>query len=97
MPTCVRSHEPRRTGRRPSPPSPSLTKPRPAQPLRIFLARQAGLVKPGEWMLIHGVGGGTCQWAAQMAKLKGYKVIGTCPKGKEVRHRTDPAPAPGQC
>jgi NADPH2:quinone reductase len=43
----------------------------------------AGLVKPGEWMLIHGVGGGTCQWAAQMAKLKGYKVIGTCPKGKE--------------
>lgn len=43
----------------------------------------AGLVKPGEWMLIHGVAGGTCQWAAQMAKLKGYKVIGTCPKGKE--------------
>ena len=43
----------------------------------------AGLVQPGEWMLIHGVGGGTCQWAAQMAKLKGYKVIGTCPKGKE--------------
>jgi len=43
----------------------------------------AGLVKPGEWMLIHGVGGGTCQWAAQMAKLKGYKVIGTCAKGKE--------------
>jgi len=42
----------------------------------------AGLVQPGEWMLIHGVGGGTCQWAAQMAKLKGYKVIGTCPKGK---------------
>ena len=34
-------------------------------------------------MLIHGVGGGTCQWAAQMAKLKGYKVIGTCAKGKE--------------
>jgi NADPH2:quinone reductase len=34
-------------------------------------------------MLIHGVAGGTCQWAAQMAKLKGYKVIGTCPKGKE--------------
>ena len=35
-------------------------------------------------MLIHGVGGGTCQWAAQMAKLKGYKVIGTCAKGKEA-------------
>ena len=43
----------------------------------------AGLVKPGEWMLIHGTGSGTCQWAAQMAKLKGYKVIGTCPQGKE--------------
>merc|ERR1712094_86423 len=43
----------------------------------------AQLIQPGEWMLIHGVGGGTCQWAATMAKLKGYKVIGTCPKGKE--------------
>ena len=42
----------------------------------------AGLVRPGEWMLIHGVGGGTCQWAAQMAKIRGYKVIGTCAKGK---------------
>mmetsp|Transcript_16653 Transcript_16653/g.25155 ORF Transcript_16653/g.25155 Transcript_16653/m.25155 type:complete len:367 (+) Transcript_16653:124-1224(+) len=43
----------------------------------------ADLIKEGEWMLIHGVGGGTCQWAAQMAKLRGYKVIGTCSKGKE--------------
>jgi len=42
----------------------------------------AKLIKPGEWMLIHGVGGGTCQWAAQMARLKGYKVIGTCAEGK---------------
>jgi len=42
----------------------------------------AQLIKPGEWMLIHGVGGGTCQWAAQMARLKGYKVIGTAAKGK---------------
>jgi NADPH2:quinone reductase len=42
----------------------------------------ADLIKPGEWCLIHGVGGGTCQWAAQMAKLRGYKVIGTCSKGK---------------
>ena len=30
----------------------------------------AGLIKEGEWMLIHGVGSGACQWAAQMAKLK---------------------------
>jgi NADPH2:quinone reductase len=43
----------------------------------------AGLIKEGEWCLIHGVGGGTCQWAAQMAKNRGYKVIGTTSKGKE--------------
>ena len=43
----------------------------------------ADLIKKGEWVLIHGVGGGTCQWAAQMAKILGYKVIGTCSKGKE--------------
>lgn len=42
----------------------------------------AGLIKEGEWCLIHGVGGGTCQWAAQMARLRGYKVIGTAAKGK---------------
>lgn len=43
----------------------------------------ANLIVPGEWCLIHGVGGGTCQWAAQMAKIRGFKVIGTCSKGKE--------------
>jgi NADPH2:quinone reductase len=42
----------------------------------------ADLIKPGEWCLIHGVGGGTCQWAAQMAKIRGFKVIGTVSKGK---------------
>lgn len=42
----------------------------------------ADLIKEGEWCLIHGVGGGTCQWAAQMAKLRGFKVIGTVSKGK---------------
>lgn len=42
----------------------------------------AGLIKEGEWCLIHGVGGGTCQWAAQMAKNRGFKVIGTVAKGK---------------
>jgi NADPH2:quinone reductase len=42
----------------------------------------ADLIKPGEWCLIHGVGGGTCQWAAQMAKERGFKVIGTVSKGK---------------
>jgi len=44
----------------------------------------AQLIQPGEWCLIHGVGGGTCQWAAQMARLRGYKVIGTCAKGKQA-------------
>lgn len=43
----------------------------------------ANLIEAGEWTLIHGVGGGTCQWAAQMAKLRGHKVIGTVSKGKE--------------
>ena len=42
----------------------------------------ADLIQPGDWMLVHGAGGGTCQWAAQMAKIKGYKVIGTAAKGK---------------
>lgn len=42
----------------------------------------ADLIKEGEWCLIHGVAGGTCQWAAQMAKLRGFKVIGTAPVGK---------------
>lgn len=42
----------------------------------------ANLIKPGEWCLIHGVGGGTCQWAAQMARLRGFKVVGTTAKGK---------------
>lgn len=44
----------------------------------------AQLIQPGEWCLIHGVGGGTCQWAAQMAKIRGYKVIGTVAKGKKA-------------
>lgn len=49
-----------------------------------YLTRSAhaDLIKPGEWCLIHGVAGGTCQWAAQMAKIIGFKVIGTAPIGK---------------
>eukprot|EP00980_Cylindrotheca_fusiformis_P008148 scaffold1727_cov133-Cylindrotheca_fusiformis.AAC.51 len=42
----------------------------------------AGLIQKDEWCLIYSVGSGTCQWAAQMAKLKGYKVIGTTSKTK---------------
>jgi len=49
----------------------------------LTTSAHADLIQPGEWCLIHGVAGGTCQWAAQMAKLRGYKVIGTCSKGKE--------------
>lgn len=41
-----------------------------------------GLIKPSEWCLIYSVGSGTCQWAVQMAKLQGYKVIGTTSKTK---------------
>lgn len=42
----------------------------------------ANLVRPGEWVLVYSVGSGTCQWAAQMAKIRGYKVIGTTSKSK---------------
>lgn len=49
----------------------------------LTTSAHADLIKPGEWCLIHGVAGGTCQWAAQMAKLRGFKVIGTAPKGKK--------------
>lgn len=48
----------------------------------LTTSAHADLIKEGEWCLIHGVAGGTCQWAAQMARLRGYKVIGTAPKGK---------------
>lgn len=48
----------------------------------LVSSAHAGLIQAGEWCLIHGVGGGTCQWAAQMAKIRGFKVIGTCSKGK---------------
>ena len=44
----------------------------------------AGLIQEGEWMLIHGVGSGACQWAAQMAKIQGYRVIGTTSASKEA-------------
>lgn len=46
-----------------------------------------GLIKPQEWCLIYSSGSGTCQWAAQMARLQGYKVIGTTSKTKETQAR----------
>eukprot|EP00934_Nitzschia_sp_Nitz4_P004254 Nitzschia sp. Nitz4//scaffold164_size50480//13886//15137//NITZ4_007000-RA/size50480-processed-gene-0.65-mRNA-1//1//CDS//3329538068//4244//frame0 len=49
----------------------------------LVTSATANLIQPGEWCLIYAVGGGTCQWAAQMAKILGYKVIGTVSKGKE--------------
>lgn len=48
----------------------------------LVTSAHAGLIQPGEWMLIHATGGGTTQWAAQMAKICGYKVIGTVARGK---------------
>ena len=42
----------------------------------------AGLIQPGQWMLIHAAAGGTGQLAVQMAKRKGYHVIGTCSTNK---------------
>merc|ERR1719384_1285900 len=48
----------------------------------LTTSAHADLIKEGEWCLIHGVAGRTCQWAAQMAKQRGFKVIGTVSKGK---------------
>jgi NADPH2:quinone reductase len=42
----------------------------------------AGLIHKDEWCLIYSVGSGTCQWAAQMAKLRGFRVIGTTSQSK---------------
>ena len=42
----------------------------------------AGLMKEGDWMLMYSVGSGTCQWACQLAKINGYKVIGTTSQTK---------------
>ena len=42
----------------------------------------AGLTQIGDWMLMYSVGSGTCQWACQLAKLKGYRVIGTTSQSK---------------
>lgn len=48
----------------------------------LVSSAHADLIKPGEWMLIYSVGSGTCQWAAQMAKARGFRVIGTTSKSK---------------
>lgn len=49
----------------------------------LVTSAHADLIKPGDgWMLIYSIGSGTCQWAAQMAKILGYKVIGTTSKSK---------------
>jgi len=49
----------------------------------LVTSAHANLISKGEWCLIYAIGSGTCQWAAQMAKLQGFKVIGTCSKGKK--------------
>ena len=48
----------------------------------LVSSAHANLIQPGEWCLLYAVGSGTCQWAAQMAKLRGYKVIGTTSQTK---------------
>jgi NADPH2:quinone reductase len=48
----------------------------------LVTSAHCGLIQAGEWCLIYSVGSGTGQWAAQMAKLRGYKVIGTCSTAK---------------
>jgi NADPH2:quinone reductase len=41
-----------------------------------------GIAKPGDWVLVYAVGGGTGQWTAQMCKLRGFRVIGTTSRCK---------------
>ncbi|KAL7580320.1 hypothetical protein ACA910_004355 [Epithemia clementina (nom. ined.)] len=43
----------------------------------LVTSAHANLIGQGDWMLIYSVGSGTGQWAAQMAQLQGYRVIGT--------------------
>mmetsp|Transcript_10806 Transcript_10806/g.23519 ORF Transcript_10806/g.23519 Transcript_10806/m.23519 type:complete len:350 (+) Transcript_10806:116-1165(+) len=45
----------------------------------------AGLARPGDWVLVYGVGSGTGQWTAQMCNLRGYRVIGTTSHAKLER------------
>ena len=48
----------------------------------LVSSAHAQLIQENEWCLIYSIGSGTCQWAAQMAKIRGYKVIATCSKKK---------------
>jgi len=48
----------------------------------LITSAHVNLIQKGEWCLIYSVGSGTCQWAAQMAKIQGYKVIGTTSRNK---------------
>lgn len=54
----------------------------------LVTSAHAQLIQQNEWCLIYSVGSGTGQWAAQMAKLRGYRVIGTCSKRKMI-HATN--------
>lgn len=49
----------------------------------LTTSAHANLISKGDSMLIYSVGSGTGQWAAQMAKLQGFHVIGTCSSGKQ--------------
>lgn len=35
-----------------------------------------GIARPGDWVLVYGVGSGTGRWTAQMCRIRGYRVIG---------------------
>ena len=55
----------------------------------LVTSAHAQLIQQNEWCLIYSVGSGTGQWAAQMAKLRGYRVIGTCSKSKIIHATTN--------
>ena len=52
----------------------------------IALYRMANLAR-GEWVLVHGVGGGVGMAATQLAQARGARVIGTASAGKHAALR----------
>ncbi len=60
--------------------------------LRFFQYSQ--LIQPGEWCLIHGVGDGTCQWAAQVPLPSRPTRLASLSlrKWAAQQHRCSPAP-----
>ena len=44
-----------------------------------------GIARPGDWVLVYGVGSGTGRWTSQMCRIRGYRVIGITSRCKVDR------------